>query len=184
MRVKLILASDDSELLAAVQPTERTNAIGSYYVTYTGAATGHVKAVLMDTSGNLLPNGTFHYRLADTTEIHYPGPTAVSVLADIAAVAADLPVQPTKNVALANFPFVMVLSSDHVTGATGLTVVCQRSIDGGDYANCTNTPATEVANGTYKISLSAADMNGDTIMLKFTAATADTRFIGITTQPS
>lgn len=102
----------------------------------------------------------------------------------LAAVAADLPVNPTKNVALANFPFPMVLSSDHVTGATGLTVVCQRAIDGGAFANCANTPATEMANGWYKISLDASDMNGDTIALKFTAATADSRSITITTQPT
>lgn len=134
--------------------------------------------------------------VADTALSDYNGPTnaeleartllaaSYATSAALAAVAADLPNLPTKNVALANFPFVMVLSSDHVTGATGLTVVCQRSIDGGAYLNCTNTPATEVANGSYEISLSAADMNGDTIMLKFTAATADARFIGITTQPT
>jgi len=88
-----------------------------------------------------------------------------------------------KNSALAAFPFLMVLSADHVTPATGLTVVVQRSINGGAFANSTNTPATEVANGVYVISLSAADLNGDTIVLKMTSATADQRTVIIATEP-
>lgn len=99
------------------------------------------------------------------------------------AIIADLPNAPTKNTALANFPFLMVLTSDHVTGATGLTVTAQRSIDGGAYGNCANS-VSEVGNGSYKISLAGSDLDGDTIMLKFTAATADARFIGIATQPT
>lgn len=88
-----------------------------------------------------------------------------------------------KNTALANFPFFMVLSSDHVTPATGLTVAVARSIDGGAFGASTNTPATEISAGCYKISLSAADLNGTTIILKMTAATADQRTIIIATEP-
>lgn len=106
-----------------------------------------------------------------------------AVLAAIAAVQADLPQRITKNVALANFPFLMVLASDHATGATGLTVTATRSIDGAAFAACANA-VVEVANGMYKIDLAATDLNGNTITLKFTAATADTRFITIVTQPT
>lgn len=84
----------------------------------------------------------------------------------------------TKNVALSNFQFLMVLASDHVTGATGLTVTATRSLDGAAFAACANA-VTEVANGMYKITLAAADLNADTVVLKFTAATADARFIEI-----
>jgi hypothetical protein len=87
-----------------------------------------------------------------------------------------------KNTALAGFGFVMVLASDHVTGATGLTVTATRSIDGGAFAACTNA-VTEVGSGVYKIDLSAADLNGNVVVLKFAAATADTRLIEVLTTP-
>lgn len=87
-----------------------------------------------------------------------------------------------RNTALANFEFLMVLSSDHVTGATGKTITATRSIDGGAFASCTNS-ASEVSNGVYKISLSASDLNGTTITLRFTAASCDDTFISILTQP-
>ncbi len=61
------------------------------------------------------------------------------------------------------------------------TVVVQRSIDGTAFGDATNTPATEVSAGIYKITLSAADMNGDVITFKFTSATADTQFITLVT---
>jgi hypothetical protein len=91
-------------------------------------------------------------------------------------------VLPKKNTALSNFPFYLVLSSDHVTPATGKTVSAYRSIDGGAFAACTNSP-TEISNGFYKIDLSAADMNGDTISLRFSATGADQRPAIILTQP-
>lgn len=87
-----------------------------------------------------------------------------------------------KNTAFNNFEFQMVLASDHVSPATGLSPTVQRSIDGGAYADCTNTPATGVSAGTYKINLSAADLNGNMVTLKMSAATADTTYIAIVTQ--
>jgi hypothetical protein len=101
---------------------------------------------------------------------------------EVAAILARLPVRPTKNTALANFPFLMVDSTDHVTGETGLTVTATRSIDGGAFAACANA-VTEVANGLYKINLAASDLNGDTIVLRFTATDADPRVILVVPQP-
>ena len=115
--------------------------------------------------------------VADTNELQTDDVPAL-----IAAVQADLPVAITKNVALANFPFLMVDSADSITPKTGLTVTVERSIDGAAYGASTNTPATEVGSGSYKISLSASDLNGDTISLKFTATGADARYITIVTQ--
>lgn len=86
-----------------------------------------------------------------------------------------------KNTAFANFEFLMVDSVDHITPDTGLTITATRSIDGGAFAACTNA-ATEVSAGIYKIDLSAADLNGNFITLKFTAAGADARYIPIATQ--
>lgn len=86
----------------------------------------------------------------------------------------------TKNVALNAFPFLMVLAADNVTPAPGLTVTATRSIDGGAFAPCANA-VTSVGSGIYVINLAAADLNGDTITLRFTAATADDRFIVLAT---
>lgn len=87
----------------------------------------------------------------------------------------------SKNTAFNAFPFLMLDSADHLSGKTGLTVTATRSIDGGAFAACTNSP-TEVASGMYKINLSAADLNGDSITLKFSATGADTRLVVLLTQ--
>jgi hypothetical protein len=75
-----------------------------------------------------------------------------------------------KNNAFSNYTFMMFDSSTNAP-KTGLTVTCERSIDGGAFAACANSP-TEVANGLYKINLAATDLNGDNIALKFTSTGA------------
>jgi hypothetical protein len=77
-----------------------------------------------------------------------------------------------KNVALANFTFVMRDSNGDP--ATGLTVSATRSIDGGSSAACDNA-VSEIALGRYKISFSAADLNGNTVHVMFTASGAKTK---------
>jgi hypothetical protein len=86
-----------------------------------------------------------------------------------------------KNTALAGFTFFMADESDHVTGKTGLTITATRSIDGAAFASCANS-ASEIGNGWYKIDLAAADLNGDTVALRFTGTAADSRNITIVTQ--
>jgi hypothetical protein len=86
-----------------------------------------------------------------------------------------------KNTAKAGFMFLMTDSTAH-TPKTGLTVTSSRSLDGAAFAATTNA-ATEVGNGTYVLSLSAADMNGDHVMLRFTATGADDLNIEMITQP-
>jgi len=103
---------------------------------------------------------------------------------EIAAIKAKTDLLPdgvTKNTALANFPFMMIDSVDHITPKTGLTVTAERSIDGAAFGACANA-VTEVANGWYKITLATTDLNGDTIALKFTAVGADATNIAIKTQ--
>ena len=92
----------------------------------------------------------------------------------------NLPSGIAKNVALDDFGFLVVLTSDHVTGATGLTVAGQISKDGGAFGNLTNS-VTEVSAGLYKVDITQAEMNADSITLKFTATTADQRTITIFT---
>lgn len=85
-----------------------------------------------------------------------------------------------KNTAFNNLEFLMVLASDHVTPATGLTVTGTRSIDGGAFGAITGAIA-EVSNGIYQVDLLAADTNGDVITYRFSSGTADDTFITVTT---
>lgn len=98
----------------------------------------------------------------------------------IKAKTDNLPSGLPKNVALSNFEFLMVLSSDHITPATGKTLTEEISKDGGVFAACTNN-ASEVGSGVYKIDLTQAEMNADVIVLKFTEANCDQRTITILT---
>lgn len=87
-----------------------------------------------------------------------------------------------KNVARANFQFLMTDSTNHAP-ATGLTISCTRSIDGGAFGAGTLANATEVASGTYRVDFASGDLNGNVIVLKVTATGADTRFERIVTDP-
>jgi hypothetical protein len=86
-----------------------------------------------------------------------------------------------KNTALAAFPFRMTDSADHATPKTGLTVTGQVSLNGGAFAALTNA-VVEIASGWYKVDLAAADVNADTVALKFTGTGADQLDITIATQ--
>jgi len=101
----------------------------------------------------------------------------------LAAIQADLPARITKNVALAGFEFLMVLASDHATGATGKTVTATRSLDGAAFGACANA-VSEVSSGIYKIDLAAGDLNANVVTLRFTATACDDRFVTIITEPT
>lgn len=81
-----------------------------------------------------------------------------------------------KNTTFSNFEFLMVLTSDGRTPATGLTVTGQRSIDGGAFVSVAGAIA-EVSNGIYQFDALAADTNGDVITWRFSSATADDTFV-------
>ena len=86
-----------------------------------------------------------------------------------------------KNAALSNFGFTMQNSA---TGAdqTGLTVASKFALDGGSFSTTSNS-VSEIGLGWYNINLLAVEMNGTFVKLQFTAASATTRDIEITTQP-
>lgn len=128
--------------------------------------------------------GTDNAALATVaTEARLAELDAANLPADLDQVKGDLPTRLTKNAALANFPFFMAQSADHITPATGLTVTAERRIDAGVFAPCANA-VSEVSAGWYSINLAASDLNGDTIAFKFTAPGADPRNITIVTQPT
>lgn len=122
---------------------------------------------------------------------------AQATVSDIASAILDNPTYPVvtdsagrvdvaariqKNTALANFIFPMKDSTDHVTLKTGLSLTEEVSIDGASFTALTNNASEIGSTGVYKIDLAAADLNGDTIMLKFTATGADPLVITIITQ--
>lgn len=86
-----------------------------------------------------------------------------------------------KNTAYSNFTFAMFDATDPKTPLAGLTVTAQRSIDGGAFASCANS-VSAISGGAYKINLANTDLNGDNVILQFTATGAVTRFISIATQ--
>lgn len=92
-----------------------------------------------------------------------------------------LPSGIAKGIELADFTFPMILSSDHETYATGKTLTEEISKDGGNYAACTNSASEIQSSGTYKITLTATEMNANIVTLRFTETDCDTTGITIIT---
>jgi len=87
-----------------------------------------------------------------------------------------------KNVAKNDIEFLMIDSTDDISGKTGLTVTMTRSIDGGAFgAKDAGTTIAEVANGIYQMDAHANDMNGDIITFRFTGTGANDTFMTIAT---
>jgi len=95
-------------------------------------------------------------------------------------VAAEQSKGMKKNTEFANFMILMRDSTNH-NPVTGKTVTAQRSIGGAALAACANA-VSEVSNGIYKITLAAADLNGDSIMFRFSSAGCDDLLVWIKTQ--
>jgi hypothetical protein len=108
-------------------------------------------------------------------------PTNFSSLAITAGGRVAVQSNIVKNVALAKYPFMMTDATTHAP-KTGVTVTATRSIDGGAFGACTNAPV-EIANGMYSIDLSAADLNGNTITVRFTGTGADDLDVVVVTTP-
>jgi len=87
-----------------------------------------------------------------------------------------------KNQALANYSFLMTDSTTH-NPVPLKTVTVTRSIDSGAFGASTAGTATELSDGVYYIDLSAADLNGDVVVLRATALGCDDLFITFTMEP-
>lgn len=95
---------------------------------------------------------------------------SISTLADLKASCLQYP---KKNIAFNNFPFMIVKKSNPLEPiASSTAITAERSIDGAAFAACTNA-ATYVADGMFRINLSTTDLNGNTIILRFTPAAVD-----------
>jgi hypothetical protein len=139
-----------------------------------GAAAGTVTEVA---------NG--HYKVAYTT-------ADLNTLGDLAVHATATSGDPTdfidqvvagifKNVIYNNFEFVVTDSTNH-NPATGKTVTLTRSIDGGAFGAGTLSAVTEIAFGVYAVNFAAADLNGNTVILRGTATGCDDVLERIITQ--
>jgi len=105
---------------------------------------------------------------------------AVTTRSSHSATDVTRALQPQINQAFPNIEVLMVLASDHVTPATGLTVTGQRSIDGGAFTGVSGTIA-EVGSGIYQFDAIAADLNGSIITFRFSSGTADDTFLTLKT---
>ncbi|MFO1268559.1 MAG: hypothetical protein U1F25_13690 [Rubrivivax sp.] len=83
-------------------------------------------------------------------------------------------------VAVPKFVFEMTDSTTHLP-ATGLTVSAAVRKDGGSSAALADS-VTELANGLYEVDLSASEMDGKTVALRFTATGADALNITLITE--
>lgn len=173
--------STDTDIGVGGNMTKRTSLTGQYRASFTASAANgfelgkFYEAVMFSTV-----NGTASKTILKQFRIVAAETTAGYKMADVHAILAAA-TNMKKNAAFSSFMFVMTDSTAHAP-ATGLTVTAQRSIDGAAFASCANS-VTEVANGVYKIDLANTDLNGNNIMLRFTATGADPRLLTLITQP-
>jgi hypothetical protein len=154
-----VLASKDGAAFASISPTVTERGYGWYNLALTASH--------LDTLGDL--------SLHITTDNADPVDLSCRIISHTASGIK-------KNTLLNNFMVLLVDSTDHITPKTGRTVTAEVSIDGGAFGACTNS-VSEVSDGMYKINLSASDLNGDIVTLRFTASGTDARLLTIVTEP-
>jgi len=166
--VDMLIIRDDGYFLDFDDSTFKDAA----WTTKEQALTEKTEGVWIWSTGWTIPlaNRTYHIIFKDDLGNVYAGP-------DIQVGASPSSIR--KNTALANFSFPMIDTNGDP--ATGLTVTAERLIDGTAYAACDNS-VTEISDGSYKINLSADDLNGDVVMLKFTATGARATTVTIITE--
>ena len=146
--------------------------------------TGSDGVVLAMQQLNYAPNTVIPDAMGTAAGLHATTDGKIdAVQTDTTAIKAktdNLPSGMAKNVAVPKFDVFMVLSSDHVTGATGKTVTSTISKDGGAFTALTNS-ITEVDAGVYTIAggLTQEERNADVSTLKFSADGCDDRIITI-----
>lgn len=175
----LLIATSDhiSPLTGATPSCTLSKAGGSFGAaggTITEVANGWYKIVLTTTDTNTVGDLVFHITATSGDPTDFVDQISPTIINDITTdgsgnVSITSPLK--KNTAKNGFTFVMRDSSGAPKTGLGAGITSQRSINGAGFASTTNT-AAEVANGTYSINLSAADLNGDFIMLQFTATGA------------
>ena len=129
-------------------------------------------------------SGSLVYEIGTNVLARLGTPAGADVSADVLQIMNNTDLLPStviKNVQLDNFTFHMVDETDGFSPEVGLSITATRSIDGAAFGSCANAVA-EIASGWYKITLAAADLNGDVIALNFAAAGARTRAFTLLTK--
>ena len=156
--------------LRAYQPSGLTSAVlymDQIYVSYVMVSQfDHTVDEVITDSASRAASKAYVDDLATSAEVATVDTNVDALLVQLNGMGVE------RNQPFSNYPFEMVLASDSKSPAPGLTVTAQRSLDGGAYTNVTGT-ITEISNGSYQFDATAADTNGDTIIWKFSAATAD-----------
>ncbi len=145
------------------------------------AHTGAVIPTVTTLTGHTPQTGDTYARIGATGS----GLTSLASQSDVTAIKAktdNLPSAIKKNTALNNFVFVMTDATTHVevTGKVNGDFTKQYSLDGGSFSALSGT-ITEVGNGAYKINLTAGELNGNSVILRFAASGCDTVLIPIVT---
>lgn len=154
-----------------------------YIIDQTATKIWEDQSIIIETYGNASAQHAFDLDTANVTVGTNNDKTGYSISGiktTLDALNDITGIHPSKNIALAKFPFTMVDANTGLPKA-GVTVTSERSINGTAFAACANT-AAEVSGGAYTIDLAASDLNGDTVMLKFTATGAKTTFVTVVTQ--
>jgi len=98
--------------------------------------------------------------------------------------ASDARWPPKKNTAWRVYFPLVDADGDLVADGAGDTPDCERSIDGGNFADCTaEMVEVEVNSGIYYLDLNASEMNGDCISIICKTATAGTKTTPIVVYP-
>lgn len=167
----MVLTTDGTSPATGLSPTVTLSKNGAAFGAPSGAVT-ELSAGWYKVAANATDSNTFGALL-----LHATGTGADNTDVQYFVKKSNI----KKNQQLAGFTFVMTDSTTHAP-ATGLTVTATRSLDGAAFGACANAVA-EIASGVYKITLAAADTNGDTVTLRFTATAADDKIIEIVTDP-
>jgi dihydroxyacetone kinase DhaKLM complex PTS-EIIA-like component DhaM len=86
--------------------------------------------------------------------------------------------------ALPDFGFTMTDSTNHLPVTTSPGITSSRSINGAAFASCTNSAAElDAGSGHYVIDLSASDMGGASVVLRFSATACDTLEVQLFLEP-
>jgi len=177
-RLTVVRAGYLDELAAANLPADIDTLLTRLSVANTQAIADWIDGGRLDLLLDAIP--TTAMRGTDNAATETKQDIIDTVVDAIKAKTDNLPSGVPKNVALSNFEFLMISSTDHVSAKLGLVVTAVISKDGGAFAACTNA-VSEISNGVYKINLTQAEMNADTITIMFTAVGADQTTITIIT---
>jgi hypothetical protein len=196
----VIIKHDDStvQTVATKIFTALTNADGMYHMTFLATdvdTEGHLTFLGRGGGGYLPVRNDFMVVNANVFDSLYAADGTDLLDVNVATMGADVldstalattavqeiaeAILPPSNTALADVTIVMI-ATDHTTGATEQTLAISRSIDGGAFSTSTAT-SNEIDAGFYSVDLPAADVNGKTIMIRATATGADETMLTIIT---